>query len=364
MTYTFNTETGEIRQYPNPPSGGGQLVRAAGAGLDATTHIRFRSTAPAGGVPGLAIWGFQRLTVPATTVLRPIAGATNRAPVLVSWLATSVAGEIDVGAGRDQTSTGALNEEVAGPGGGRGATDTTVGNAASGCGPGGNGTRVVAAGNRDTGGAGGGFGTTGGRGGPASVTDDGGGVPASMLATTCMQTNLVPLRGGGAGGAGAQGNNGGGGGGALQLTSFGSVTIAAGTLYAGGAGGDGSGGTDGGGGGGAGGGLLLEAPAVTITGGSITATGGAGGAGGGNTLVSQYGQRSGIAAMPLGNGGSGATGGGAGESPAEDGDGDVDGTGGGGGGAGVIHLRSIAPAVISGGPVIRPAAGTSTATSQ
>ena len=367
--YTFNTDTGEIRNFPLDGSGGGSLVRvAATPGLDATSKIRWRvatQAVPGGSVapPELSYFGLKSLTVPATTIVRPI-GA--RGAVIVTRGALTVAGEIDVGGGRIQTAPGTAAVTVPGPGGGRGALDPA--NSARGCAPGGNGTRLTLAGNvqRDTGGGGGGFGTAGGKGGRASMTEDGGGsaVLAATLPTVCAQTNLVPLRGGSGGGCGQGNNDGGGGGGALQLTSFTSITIAAGTVYAGGAGGDGTQGADGGGAGGSGGGLLLEAPAITITGGSLTAGGGGGGAGVGDTNPAENGQRDGTAAEPTNNGGTGATGpnAAAGEELASAGLGDVDGTGGGGGGAGLIHLRSLSAPAIAGSPVIRPGASTSTAT--
>ena len=367
--YTFNTDTGEIRNFPLDGSGGGAVVRvAATPGLDATSKIRWRvatQTAPGGSVaaPELSYFGLKSLTVPATTIVRPI-GA--RGAVIVTRGALTVAGEVDVGGGRIQSAPGTAAVTVPGPGGGRGALDP--GNSARGCAPGGNGTRIILAGNvqRDTGGGGGGFGTAGGKGGRASMTEDGGGsaVLAATLPTVCAQANLVPLRGGSGGGCGQGNNDGGGGGGALQLTSFTSITITAGTLYAGGAGGDGTQGADGGGGGGSGGGLLLESPAITITGGSLTAGGGGGGAGVGDTDPAESGRRDGMPADPTNNGGTGATGpnAAAGEELASSGGGEVDGTGGGGGGAGLIHLRSLSAATITGSPVIRPGASTSTAT--
>lgn len=366
--YIFNTDTGEIRHFPLDGSGGGSLVRAANLpGLDPASKIRFRAisqTVPGGSAaaPSLAIFGMKNLTVPATTVVRPIGG---RAIVLVARGAMTIAGEIDVGGGRVQNAQGTASLSIAGPGGGRGAVDANVNNVAQGCAAGGNGTRPNPPNNRDTGGGGGGFNTAGGKGGPASQTVDGGGaaVAAGMVATLCAQTNLVPLRGGSGGGAGAGGNRGGGGAGAFQLTSYTSITITGGTLYAGGAGGDGSTDPAGGGAGGAGGAVLLEAPTIAIAGGALIATGGAGGAGGGNTNQGENAPRDGTAAEPTGNGGRGATGpnAGAGEVLAADGTGDLDGTGGGGGGAGFIHLRSISAAAVSGGPIIRPSQGTSTA---
>jgi|JI10StandDraft_1071094.scaffolds.fasta_scaffold24324_3 hypothetical protein len=366
--YIFNTDTGEIRHFPLNGSGGGTAVRPANTpGLDPTSKTRFRvmsqavpaNSAPA---PDVAIFGMKNLTVPTTSVLRAVGG---RALVLATRGAITVAGEIDVGGGRVQNAQGVASQSIAGPGGGRGAVDANPANIAQGCAPGNNGTRPNPPNNRDTGGGGGGFGTAGGKGGPASQTVDGGGaaVAAGMLATACAQTNLIPLRGGSGGAAGFGGNRGGGGGGGLQLTSFASIMINGGTLYAGGAGGDGSGGPDGGGAGGAGGAILLEAPAIALTAGSVTATGGGGGAGVTDTNAGENGQRDGTAAQPTGNGGRGATGanGGAGEVLAADGTGDLDGTGGGGGGAGVIHFRSISAPAVSGGPIIRPSQGTSTA---
>jgi hypothetical protein len=377
--YTFDTDTGEIRHYPLDGSGGGAQVRAGGvSGLDPVSLIRWRVVAqpapPASRPPpALAIFGVRSLSIPENSVLRPIG---TRAAVLVARGTIQVAGEIDVGGGRLQSAQGGVSRTTPGPGGGQGAFDAAVANAAQGCAPGGNGSRVTLAGNqqRDTGGGGGGLGTAGGKGGPAQAQGvDGGGaiVAAGLLATVCAQTNLVPLRGGSGGGCsrdagGGDVTRGGGGGGALQLTSFTAIEIQDGSLYAGGAGGLGDGeaagsGADGGGAGGSGGSILLEAPSITVMAGSITATGGGGGAGHDDATAGQNGQRTGDAAQPSGNGGRGATGGGVGESLALDGTGDLDGTGGGGGGAGLVHLRSVRAAAVSGGPILRPAPSTSTA---
>lgn len=365
--YTFNTSTGEIRFYPLDGSTGGTLVRPAGTGLDPTTKIRWRAIAqtPPGGsmpTPELGIFGMKSLTVPATTILRPISPAGTRAAVLVAHDPITVGGEIDVGGGRQQTAFGAPTPDVPGAGGFRGGLDPAAGMGAQGCAPGGNGSRQT--GSLDTGGGGGGFGTAGGKGGPASANLDGGGVviAAAVLPTACAQFNMNPLRGGSGGGCGQGGNNGGGGGGALQLTSFTAIMITGGTLYAGGAGGDGTSGAGGGGAGGSGGGLLLEAPVVSVTGGSLTATGGGGGAGNNDTNPAENGRRDGMPAQPTGNGGTGGTGpnAGAGEVLATAGGGNVDGTGGGGAGTGLIHFRSLMLPVVDGTAVVRPMGTSST----
>ena len=366
MTYTFNTDNGEIRVFPTPPTGGGTVVRAAGPNLDGASHIRFRTTAAAPNTPGLGVWGFSRLTIPGNTVVRPIAPSGGRAAVLLARGAITVAGTIDLGAGRTQNSAGTASPLTPGPGGFRGAFDNN--NTAQGCAPGGPGFGGTGS---ETGGGGGGLGTAGGKGGPQDNMNDNGGTatPMGMLATACLQPNLQPLRGGSGGGMGGtnggNGADGGGGGGAIQLSSLSSIALASARVFAGGAGGAGTATDVGGGGGGAGGAILIEAPAITIEGGFVTAGGGGGGGGNGGA-AGQNARDDGTAAMGGGNGGRGATGTDAAnnEVTAANGTGNVDGTGGGGGGAGIIHLRSISPAVVAGGAVIRPRAGSSTAEAQ
>lgn len=356
--YVFDTDGGTLRRFPLDGSGTGFVIRASGQGL--VDQLRYRVTAPAGTAPGLAILGVRDLTIPPTTVLRPL-GA--RALVIVARDSIVVQGEIDVGAGRAASAVGTAVIAAAGAGGQRGCTAAFA--PAQGCAPGGIGGH---ANQRDTGGGGGGFGTAGGRGGPSAVllSDGGASVPQAMLGAMCPQTALVPLRGGSGGGCGFGGDDGGGGGGALQLTSFTSILVSGGTVYAGGAGGDGSASRGGGGGAGAGGGILIEAPTILVDGGRLITSGGGGGDGAGIDAPGENGRRTGATALGSGNGGRGATGlaVAAGELPADDGtrpaSGMSGGTGGGGGGAGVVHLRSVSlPNILAG--VIRPSPGKSVA---
>lgn len=356
--YLIDTASGAIRRYPADGSGVGAVVRTDGEGLVA--QLRFRTTPAVGTAPGLAVLGVRSLTIPATTVLRPI-GA--RALVIVASGAIVIDGEIDVGAGRGEGALGLPVVAAAGSGGGRGCTNANL--LAQGCAPGGTGAH---ANGRDLGGGGGGFVVAGGRGGPSGtfLNDGGVAVAQALLGMMCPQTALVPLRGGSGGGCGFAGDDGGGGGGALQLTSMVSIAVNGGTLYAGGAGGAGSSSRGGGGGAGAGGGILLEAPVILIDGGRLITSGGGGGDGAGLPIAGDNARRTGAVALGSGNGGQGATGldpalgevlATAGGRPSTQGQG----TGGGGGGAGLVHLRSIAPATVLGG-VIRPAPGTSMAT--
>lgn len=137
------------------------------------------------------------------------------------------------------------------------ATDTCVGGT----------TSAVGADNDYPGGGGGGFGQPGAQGGQVFLIGNGGnGGPVAGTAT------LMPLRGGCRGGSAASfatvpGN----GGGAIQITSATRIDVV-GKIGTPAFGGNVSGG------GGAGGGILLEAPIVSVTGG-LYANGGAGGCG-------------------------------------------------------------------------------------
>jgi hypothetical protein len=190
----------------------------------------------------------------------------------------------------------------------------------------------------DEGGGGGGFGGAGEVGGNSGGA---GGLPNSS-------TDL-PLRGGCPGGNGFRnsGNSAGGvGGGALQMIVRG-VLVVSGTIAA--AGGGGSPGTsdgEGGGGGGSGGTVILEASAVNLNGGFVTANGGGGGEGGDTGSTSQRGSDGLLSSASRAPGGSSSNGGngGSGGSDADPG-GQVGasgtssrGGGGGGGGAGVIFV--------------------------
>jgi hypothetical protein len=127
------------------------------------------------------------------------------------------------------------------------------------------------------GGAGGSFGGKGGSGGAGDASA--GGTPAATYGAAA----LVPLLGGsgGGGGGGPGATQGGNGGGALQLTAGVRIVVATGGKVdaCGGGGGGAPGNPYGGSGGASGGGLILEAPVVEISG-LVGANGGAGGLGG------------------------------------------------------------------------------------
>jgi len=194
------------------------------------------------------------------------------------------------------------------------------------------------------GGAGASFGGRGGDGGGGNgSTTNGGTSPMSVTATR--------LRGGC---QGRQGHGGdflaGRGGGAVAILAS-SITVG-GTID--GSGSHGYGGTagssqgKGGSGGGSGGMIVLDAPAITITG-QIFANGGGGGEGGEDTVAGSHGhQPNDAAARALGGGGATVNGGDGGAGSAgpeltgERGDDGISkgGGGGGGGGAGVIRVTS------------------------
>lgn len=185
--------------------------------------------------------------------------------------------------------------------------------------------------NDNPGGGGGGFGGAGGKGGDILAVGTGG-----AGGTTSGNATLIPLRGGCAGGRNAFGGLGEGGG-ALQITSPKTISIA-GAITAPGLGGAVSTG------GGSGGGILLEAPTVTITGG-VYANGGGGGCGN-LSGAGQPGQPSTTPAVgDFCNGVHGGSGG-AGTTAAGNGDakGNASGTqdyaGGGGGGVGRIRINT------------------------
>ncbi len=342
---TFNTDTGEIT---------GSYTRSAGTG--AINGVDFE-TATYMSAP-LGVFSFHRLTVSSTGHVHFTGVA---AAVFVVAVTAQVDGEIDGSGG----SCGGPHS-CPGPGGGHGGTSAT---AALGCGPGGAGVHDAGT-TADTGGGGGGGAIAGAAGGSetGSATYVGGAAGAA-----CVTADLQPLVGGSGGGIGSPGDAaitpaGGGGGGAFQLTSFGSISITGrlGFNGAGGVGGPASTATDAGAGagGGAGGGILLEAPTLTISQTAILAANGGGGGGGGylttagstgtaggDTATAAMG---GAAASPgLGTGGNGAA---AALAPTKGGN-DMFNAGGGGGAVGAIYLRSTTP-MVSSTATISPAAGT------
>jgi hypothetical protein len=220
-----------------------------------------------------------------------------------------------------------------------------------------------------SGGGGGGYGTVGGAGGIGSS----GRVllPGGAGGLTYGPNITDPLTGGSRGGIGGFGSSagagaGGGGGGALQLSSQVSIDVSAAINAGGGGGIGGRAGQVGGGGGGAGGAIILEAPAITLSG-VLAANGGGGGGGGGaggsgpppgldgsSGAASATPAPGGAGGVPQGShGGAGA----AGATAATAGASGFSKGGGGGGGAGRIWLRYLAatPPNLTG--VISPAPG-------
>jgi hypothetical protein len=333
-TWRVNVDNGEIVD-----SMSGQ-VRPQGTGVDAGSGIGYFQIGNMGVFSASLITIADGATVRAFGLVRSLAMVTSGNAVVDGLLNVSA-----------ESCTGVdLDLNCPGPGGGIGGV---TGVAAGGCGPGGSGQAGAV---DETGGGGGGFGAVGAVGGDVIVGDGSGGNAGSM----CGTVTLVPLVGGSGGGHGGNGGNGGGGGGAVQITSFGQI-IVSGTIQASGAGGLFGGDGDGGGGGGAGGGILLEAPAVTLSPGSVMAANGggggagnagengqtglgsaaaaAGGAGGGDGFDGGAGGALGVAAMPGSRGTDGAP---------------ADGTGAGGGGVG--RIRQNFATLSTNGTIVSPAA--------
>jgi hypothetical protein len=207
------------------------------------------------------------------------------------------------------------------------------------------------------GGAGGAYVTPGGGGG------DGNGGPGGAAASTVESTATLALRGGcqgGNGGGSGGGRQGGGGGGGIELSVAGTLTMSgagARISTSGGAGARGSSDEDGGGGGGSGGMVLVEANALNITGGWVTANGGGAASGNATNAVNgangSDGLDNGSGTTPGGagqgdGGGGGGVGAGASAGAGSGGDGNTyfffiggAGGGGGGGGRGRIHYRGV-----------------------
>ncbi len=214
---------------------------------------------------------------------------------------------------------------------------------------------ATSGGNRG-GGGGAGHGTAGSKGG--NTTFGAGGL---------AYTGPAPLLGGSHGGAGTGPNltigcgHGGSGGGAVQISSYGKITITSGgVIDVGGAAGQGGCDNNSGPGGGSGGTILLEAQQGLFVQGVLAANGGGGGGGGqGGGIYGTIGENGGQTTTPAlggapggsagagGNGGAGATG------PGLPGDGGTRG-GGGGGAYGQVLFRYRA--VLDGGLVIAPGA--------
>jgi hypothetical protein len=322
MMTEINSDTGEIIR-------SGNQIRGPGTGV--ISGINYEQTA------SLGIFSATTFNLQAGETLRVLG---VRGIVMLFVGDVDVKGTLLVTAGTCPDGSG--SRECAGPGGGTGGV---VAMAATGCAPGGRGVS-----NGDTGGGGGGFGEDGAPGG--AETDEllaPGGVGGASA--SCPGVTLEPLVGGGGGGAsGGAGGAGGGGGGALQITSYGSISVT-GVINAGGDGG-GASAAAGGGGGGAGGAILLEAAMVTVTG-TLAANGG----GGGEGAATDNGNAGSASALPAQGGDTTGRAGGDGGclnmaptagAPA------VNDTGGGGGAAGRIRINAttsdIATAVISPAP--------------
>ncbi len=223
-------------------------------------------------------------------------------------------------------------------------------------GPGGQDCPGTAGSGRGLGGGGGAFGDApigaisgqvAGRGGGTAQSDGG---PAGVPATAQEPT---PLRGGCGGGlavgGGGPGGRAGGAGGGLQLVA-GDQLVVSGEIVSNGGGGEGGVGRGastlggGGGGGGAGGLLVLEAPAITISG-RVRASGGGGGEGGDSNQGDPGVTARSNELAPGGTGGGGGDGGAGsvGASAGTDGGPSADGDGGGGGGGGAGMTWFIAP---------------------
>jgi hypothetical protein len=281
----FDTDSGEIRDNANAVV---RMPNATPTSRNVEDGIGFHR------VSGVGIWTFTKLTVPATTtiVFKNPSGAS-----IVAQGDISIAGTIDLrGYLTPSTSATLCMGNVAGPGG-----------SAGGVAGGGAGTTPA---DTTVGAGGGGYGAVGGNGGNHGGTLGANGGPVTGTAP------INPLAGGF--GGGSAGGMGGGGGGALQLASWGTITISGG-INAGGCGGNPGDATAGQGGPGA----LGSAQA---TAGSAGAAGAAGGAGGALTNGASL------------TGGNGTAGG-----------------GGGGGGVGRVRLNSKTTATLDGGSVISPA---------
>jgi len=321
----------------------GSEVRPGGEGLAA--GMRFTVLGD-----NIGVLAVDRVDIGVGAVLR-VRG--KLALIILSRGDATLDGVIDVSAGCADGSV-----ICGGPGAGTGSTSED--SDSTGCAPGGHGHGSFGL-EPETGGGGGGFGGAGETGGAADSTHPGGtaGVPGGA----CAGASLVPLMGGAAGGAGGSGGNGGdggGGGGALQLTSFTAIHLAGASagapagVRASGAGGRGGEGSDGGGGGGAGGGVLLEAPAIDLSN-TVLAANGGGGGGGGGSPDTDVGEPGPFGQAQAAGGGADSHAGGSGGSVASGptaGAGGGDDTGGGGGGVGIIRLNAPLDTLNVGGNVI------------
>lgn len=234
-------------------------VRPADRGLNPDSCIGFNVVDQGTDEPQLGVFSYQEFVVPENYV----ATVYGTLPmVILSEDAALIEGGVYVGCNWEESDAfgGAVHSD-------------------EGAGAGGEGDSVAAgSGYRDGGGGGGAFGGAGGTGGGYETTIRGVG------GTTYGTDELIPLLAGSGGGRGGgdsdprRGRWGGRSGGALEIVSGDTITIT-GWVDASGCGGRNGSGNEGGGGGGSGGGIILEAPALVITG-EVTVNGGGGAAGG------------------------------------------------------------------------------------
>ncbi|MFH1810310.1 MAG: hypothetical protein ABIJ09_16310 [Pseudomonadota bacterium] len=292
----------------------------------------------------VGVFAFTNMAVPVGVRVR-VRG--TRAAALVARGDALIEGVIDVSGGRAACAASAAT--CAGPGGFAGGLAENPGQQGSGPGGGGGGMGFYSSsGGDEMGGGGGGHAAVGGRGGNDP------GTPATLGGSGGLLVGTTALCGGSGGGGGGLGSNatanpayggaGGGGGGAIVLASWTRVTVrgAGAGIHGSGGGGEGdrfSSYDDGGGGGGAGGRLVVEAPAVEISGGAILAANGGAGGGAGSYPV-QDGEDGPFAAREAVAGAGGGNGGWRDRSSGLDGVDSQDGSGGGGGSAGVVVLRA------------------------
>ncbi len=300
------------------------------------------------------------------------AGATllvtgDKPLVIASWDTITVNGRIDTGSITSEI-TNTASAHIDGPsriGAGANAPGRCTGFTGS---PGTN----AQSGGGSGGGGGGGFRGTGGSGTTGDTVMVAGGAGGARVSTA-----PTVIRGGCNGGpSGTAGTSsgllppataasvslGGASGGAIELAAKTSITVT-GSINAGGGGGAGApqGSAVGGGGGGSGGYIGLDAPAITITGGTLSANGGGGGgaapyAGNGNQGANADGVNQAQGGPIFGGGNCGLAGapgsiGGTFDAPSATGS-DSCGGGGGGGGAGFIFM--VAPSLTLTSPAISP----------
>jgi hypothetical protein len=278
-----------------PPPGAQVTITAAGGthiacspdcGMPGVTEIDPAGTL--GSNPGLTWFCVSKLSIPSGTVLGlPGTGGPSQAIAIVVDGTADVAGVIAFDGG---SATGGGAGGLGAPGAYDGA-DRSGGSGIDGHGPcPGKGGGHDGSSNHwiGGGGGGGGFLSAGGTGGNGKCTNGDHFANGDVGGGVCGVAMLVPLVGGSGGGSGGdattgveQGWAGGGGGGALQISARIALTVS-GTISARGGAGygvAGAAGIDGGGGGGAGGAVLLEAPAITLSG-QVIVDGGAGGVAG------------------------------------------------------------------------------------